>query len=113
MATYEGDLGRSIMRITNCRSCGCEDLRVILDLGSQPVANALLSEEELSRPGARLAVAVAFCPACALLQVTETVPADVLYRRDYPYFSSSSPALLKHSAEHVEELARKYERGPL
>src|SRR5229473_2563172 len=100
------------MRITNCRSCGCEDLRVILDLGSQPVANALLSEEELSRPEAQFDLAVAFCPACALLQVTETVPADVPYRRDYPYFSSSSPALLKHSAEHVETLARKYELGP-
>ena len=101
------------MRITNCRSCGCEDLRIILDLGSQPIANALLGEEELSRPETRYPLTVAFCPACALLQVTETVPADVLYRRDYPYFSSSSPALLKHSAEHVEALACKYELGPL
>src|SRR5229473_5837601 len=100
------------MRITNCRSCGGNDLRIILDLGSQPIANALLSEEELSRPEAQFDLAVAFCPACALLQVTETVPADVPYRRDYPYFSSSSPALLKHSAEHVETLARKYELGP-
>src|SRR6266403_4688203 len=99
------------MRITNCRSCGCGDLHVILDLGSQPVANALLSEEELSRPEARFLLAVAFCPACALLQVTETVPADVLYRRDYPYFSTSSPALLKYSAEHVEALVRKYALG--
>ena len=100
------------MAIANCRSCGCNDLRVILDLGSQPIANALLSEEELSRPEARYPLAVAFCPACALLQVTETVPADVLYRRDYPYFSSSSPALLKHSAEHVEALVRRHELGP-
>jgi SAM-dependent methyltransferase len=100
------------MRITSCRSCDCKDLRIILDLGRQPIANALLNEEELNRPEARFALAVAFCPACALLQVTETVPADVLYRRDYPYFSSSSPALLKHSAEHVEALARKYELGP-
>jgi SAM-dependent methyltransferase len=45
--------------------------------------------------------------------VTETVPADVLYRRDYPYFSSSSPALLKHSSEHVEALVCKYSLGPL
>ena len=56
--------------ITNCRSCGCDDLHVILDLGSQPIANALLSEDELSRPEARFTLAVAFCPACALLQVT-------------------------------------------
>jgi len=102
----------SIMRITNCRSCGCDDLHIILDLGFQPIANALLREEELSRPELRFTLAVAFCPACTLLQVTETVPPDVLYRRDYPYFSSSSPALLKHSAKHVEALVGRYELGP-
>jgi SAM-dependent methyltransferase len=101
------------MRITNCRSCGSDDLHIILDLGSHPIANALLSEEELGRLEERFTLAVAFCRACALLQVTETIPPDILYRRDFPYFSSSSPALLKHSAEHVEELARKYELGPL
>jgi SAM-dependent methyltransferase len=113
MAAYESKVERSTMQITNCRSCGCNDLRVILHLGSQPIANALLSEAELSRPEMRFPLAVAFCPACALLQVTETVPPDILYRRDYPYFSSSSPALLKHSAEHVEALVRKYQLGPL
>ncbi|MGA7867828.1 MAG: class I SAM-dependent methyltransferase [Stellaceae bacterium] len=101
------------MGIDNCRSCGCEDLRVILDLGSQPIANALLSEEELDRPEARFTLQVAFCSCCALLQVTHTVPANILYRRDYPYFSSSSPALLKHSAEHVAALVREYSLGPL
>jgi SAM-dependent methyltransferase len=100
------------MQITNCRSCGCDDLRVVLDLGSQPIANALLSKDELSLPEPRFTLSVAFCPACALLQVTETVPPDVLYRRNYPYFSSSSPALLKHSAEHVAALVRRYGLGP-
>jgi SAM-dependent methyltransferase len=99
------------MGIANCRSCSGDDLRIILDLGSQPVANALISADELGHKEVRFPLAVAFCPACALLQVTETVPADVLYRRDYPYFSSSSPALLKHSAEHVESLIGKYELG--
>src|SRR5215469_8785706 len=101
-----------IMRITDCRSCGCDDMHVILDLGTQPIANALVSEEELGRPEARYPLEVAFCPACALLQVTETVSPNILYRRDYPYFSSSSPALLKHSAEHVEALVTKYGVGP-
>jgi SAM-dependent methyltransferase len=100
------------MGIATCRSCGSDDLRIILDLGSHPVANALLVEEELDRPEARYPLAVAFCRTCALLQVTETVPADILYRRDFPYFSSSSPALLKHSAEHVEQLVGKYALGP-
>jgi SAM-dependent methyltransferase len=99
------------MGITNCRSCGGDDLHIVLDLGYQPIANALLSEEELGHSEVKFPLAVTFCPACALLQVTKTVPADVLYRRDYPYFSSSSPALLKHSAEHVEALVRKYALG--
>src|ERR1700741_4186948 len=63
---------RCEMGITNCRSCGGNDLRVILDLGSQPIANALLRAEELSRPEARYPLMLAFCRACALLQVTET-----------------------------------------
>ena len=100
------------MGIVNCRSCGADDLKIILDLGSQPIANALLVEEELSRPEARYPLMLALCPACALLQVTETIPADILYQRDYPYFSSSSPALLNHSAQHVEALIRRYELGP-
>jgi hypothetical protein len=41
------------MGIVNRRSCGADDLRIILDLGSQPIANALLLEEELGRPEAR------------------------------------------------------------
>jgi C-methyltransferase C-terminal domain/Putative zinc binding domain/Methyltransferase domain len=100
------------MPIKSCRSCGSDDLRVILDLGSHPIANALVDEESLNLPEARFKLAVAYCRACALLQVTETVAADVLYRRDYPYFSSSSPALLKHSAEHVDALISKYALSP-
>src|SRR5271170_1065394 len=103
-ATLDSQAEAPIVPISNCRSCGGGDLRVILDLGSQPIANALLSEQDLSRPEAKFGLEVAFCPACALLQVTETVPPDVLYRRDYPYFSSASPALLRHSAEHVAAL---------
>jgi len=112
MSLEIGGLGKSIMDITNCRSCDGDDLRIVLDLGCQPIANALLSEGQLDQPEAKFPLAVAFCPVCGLLQVTQTVPPDVLYRRDFPYFSSSSPALLRHSAEHVEALVREYKLGP-
>jgi hypothetical protein len=36
------------MGIANYRSCGGNDLRITLDLGSQPIASALLGEEEVS-----------------------------------------------------------------
>jgi SAM-dependent methyltransferase len=97
--------------ITNCRSCGSTDLRIVLDLGCHPIANALLTEEELGREETKLPLAVAFCAGCALLQVTQTVAPDVLYRRNYPYFSSSSPALLQHSADHVASLLGRHRLG--
>lgn len=107
-----GSPGKATMQIANCRSCGSADLEIILDLGTHPIANALLSKDELDRPEPKYPLMVAFCQACTLLQITETIPPDVLYRRDYPYFSSSSPALLKHSAEHVDELICNYGLGP-
>jgi SAM-dependent methyltransferase len=55
---------------------------------------------------------LAFCEDCALLQVTETVPPEILYQRDYPYFSSSSPALLHHAASISERLIRQCDLGP-
>ena len=42
---------------------------------------------------------VAFCPRCSLVQLLETVPPEVLFCKDYPYYSSFSPALLQHSQE--------------
>jgi SAM-dependent methyltransferase len=100
------------MLITNCRSCGADQLEVILDLGRQPLSNILLNADQLDQPEEKFPLQLAFCPSCGLLQVTETIPAEVLYRRDFPYFSSSSPALLAHSADHVEDLIRSHRLGP-
>jgi hypothetical protein len=92
------------MKITHCRSCGGSRLQVILNLGDHPVSNALLTPEEVDKPEERFPLAIVFCRDCTLLQVNETVPAEVLYRAEYPYFSSSSPALLEHAAEIAESL---------
>jgi SAM-dependent methyltransferase len=47
---------------------------------------------------------LAFCPSCALVQITETVDPEILFCRDYPYFSSTSKAYLEHSRKNAEEL---------
>ncbi len=49
-----------------------------------------------------------FCPACTLVQITETVPPDVLYRH-YAYFSSYSDTILRESRGIAERMIR--ERG--
>ena len=99
-------------RLTACRSCGGADLVLVLDLGRQPLANALLSAEELNRPEPVFPLEVIVCKACGLAQVSETIPPDVLFNADYPYFSSFIPALLRHSREHALMLIEERRLGP-
>jgi SAM-dependent methyltransferase len=86
-----------------CRSCDARDLRLVLSLGSTPLANALRSEEQLSLPEETYPLDLAFCPECALLQITETVPPEKLFR-DYLYFSSFSDTLLEHARRLAERV---------
>ena len=95
------------MTISACRSCGGSDLRVVLDLGQHPVSNALLTEKDLLQDERRYPLMIALCGDCALLQVSETIPPAELYQRDYPYFSSSSPALLRHASVLARKLVQE------
>lgn len=84
-----------------CRSCGSERQTVVLDLGRQPLANALVELEDIGRPEAVFPLEVMLCEDCGLVQVTETVPSEILFRQNYPYYSSFIPALMTHSREHA------------
>lgn len=88
-----------------CRACGRSGTHVVLDLGLTPLANALLTAEQLDAPEPRFPLAVAFCPECSLLQLTESVPPEKLFR-DYVYFSSFSDEMLRHCRDLAGELVR-------
>ncbi len=94
----------------SCRSCGAAALVPILDLGRTPLANALLSKEDLAEPEETFPLDLVFCPACTLLQITETVPPEKLFR-DYLYFSSFSDTMLKHAAAIATRLVESEELG--
>ncbi len=87
-----------------CRSCTQSGLQLFLDLGSTPLADRLVSSEKLEEKEPHFPLQVAFCPHCSLVQILETVPPDILFCEDYPYYSSFSPALLNHSRENVLDL---------
>jgi len=79
-------------------------LQTVLDLGRTPLADALLSAEDLDKPEPVYPLEVAFCSECGLVQILETVPPEVLFCRHYPYYSSFSDELLRHSRENALEL---------
>jgi SAM-dependent methyltransferase len=87
-----------------CRSCDGEGLRPFLDLGTTPLADALLDAESIDRPEDRFPLRVAFCPDCTLVQILDEVDPHRLFVDNYLYFSSWSDHLLGHARRHTEAL---------
>jgi SAM-dependent methyltransferase len=87
----------------SCRACSQSKLELILSLGQTPLANALLTAEQITQPEAFYPLELVFCPDCSLVQITETVPPEILFG-EYFYFSSFSDTMLHHARQIVNRL---------
>jgi len=87
----------------SCRSCGNVEMLPVLSLGRTPLANALLTREQLTQPEETFPLDLVFCPRCALVQITETISPEKLFR-EYFYFSSFSDTVLRDSQIFAESL---------
>jgi SAM-dependent methyltransferase len=95
----------------SCRSCGKSNLQPVIPFGWTPLADALVKEEDLEKPEITAPLDLVFCPECTLVQITATVDPEILFCRDYPYFSSVSESLLAHFAESAEYIMETHELG--
>jgi SAM-dependent methyltransferase len=91
----------------HCRACGQAGIIPFFPLGKMPLNDRLLRPEALSAPEFTATLTMAYCPACTLVQIRETVAPAVLFADNYPYYSSVSPALLEHSRLNAEDLIRR------
>jgi len=83
---------------TGCRSCGYTKVQNVLSLGRTPLANALLHKQQLAEPEETYPLDLAFCSNCSLVQITETVAPEKLFR-EYVYLSSFSDTMQRHAEE--------------
>ncbi|MEZ5962815.1 MAG: class I SAM-dependent methyltransferase [Planctomycetota bacterium] len=95
-----------------CRSCGHLGLAPVLDLGLMPHSDGLLADAAQIPSEPRWPLELAFCPGCTLVQILETVPPEVLFGADYPYFSSFSESWVAHARACVQELIARKGLGP-
>jgi SAM-dependent methyltransferase len=91
-------------RLAGCRSCGAAGLQTIISLGHTPLANSLLSSEQLRAAEEKYPLDLVFCPSCTLVQISETVPPETLFR-EYLYFSSYSDTMLQHASTIAKKIA--------
>lgn len=89
-----------------CRSCGASDVRSILSLGNTPLANALLTQGQLNQSEELFPLDLVFCPHCTLVQITETISPEKLFR-EYLYFSSFSETVLENARTLAERIIER------
>src|SRR3990167_833320 len=88
---------------THCRVCDSDKLLPYLDLGVQPLANALRDPADTSDE-LRVPLAVQACLLCGLSQLTHVVDPKVLYSNNYPFYSGANPAWHTHCASLCDTL---------
>lgn len=63
-----------------------------------PLANSLRTATDLTKAEPTFPLELALCTKCSLVQITESVPPEVMFD-DYLYFSSFSDTMLHHAKE--------------
>lgn len=92
--------------ISHCRSCHGKTLLPVLSLGNLPLANALLTKEQLNKTELKFPLSLVFCSDCTLVQIMETVSPDVLFSH-YLYFSSFSDTMVSHAKTLVNRVSKE------
>ena len=94
-----------------CLGCAGALPPPFVDLGATPLANAFVRPERAHVADPTFPLAVARCPACHLVQLTDTVAPDALFT-EYVYFSSYSDVFLAHARALADALSARFRLAP-
>jgi len=97
-----------IKTASKCRLCGNTDLKMILNLGEQPLSSVFPSAESEDPSISPLELVVCSdehdADACGLVQLRHQADLTEMYGTTYGYFSSISPLMVAHLQQKVEDL---------
>lgn len=88
-----------------CRLCGATGLQKVLSFGDTPLANRLLSAEQLSDCEPRFALDLYYCHGCSLVQIA-AAPSPTDLFDNYVYASSFSDEMLAHARTLAQQVIR-------
>jgi len=91
-----------------CRICGANLEEPFLSLGKSPVANSLLTREDLHKMEPYFPLDLYVCQICWLVQLEEFEAPEKIFSSDYPYFSSYSESWLKHCKNYAEMMIERF-----
>jgi 2-polyprenyl-3-methyl-5-hydroxy-6-metoxy-1,4-benzoquinol methylase len=101
-------MNKNCKKIDTCIACGKDDLKLVLDLGIQPLANSFkntAAEEEDKYP-----LILNWCPMCSHMQLSHMVHPDKLFKH-YLYVSGTSVTQLNYFKWFAEMVQSKVKLG--
>src|SRR5687768_13496120 len=87
-------------RRESCRACGGRTLERVLDLGRQPLANALLAGPSAFASERFFPLSLVFCRDCALVQILDVVDPTILFEH-YLYVTGTSETIAEHNEHYA------------
>ena len=89
---------------SKCQICGEDDLQLVVDLGTQPLADKLTKidgtlGEERSYPLVQV-----WCKKCSLNQLNFVTPSHIMFGDDYSYKTGVTEELVKYQAKMAADL---------
>ena len=92
---------------TTCRFCEGTNLTRILDFGYFPLAGGFLKEKDFHNEK-YYPFNLNLCQDCFLVQISDVVPAEVLFKYNYFFFSSSIGTLVDHFNSFAQETHERF-----
>ena len=90
-----------------CAFCDSKRLGLVMDFGEVGLAGAFLKPEQFATERT-FPMRLHFCRDCYAVQVTDKVPADIMFKEGYFYFSSSIGTLRDHFREYASEVTERF-----
>src|SRR3954471_17910875 len=82
------------LRMSTCLICK-SNAEQFISFGRMPIANGFLTKEQIPDEFF-FELAVAFCEACKMVQLTELVEPQKMFHENYAFFSSTSVRMARH-----------------
>lgn len=96
--------------MATCRACAAPLKHVFLDLGSSPLSNSFLREEDLNKMEPFYPLRPYVCDSCLLVQLEAFETPEHIFR-EYAYFSSYSDSWLEHCRNYALNVRSRFTLG--
>ena len=99
-------------KLDHCQICGSRDLKLVIDLGHQPLCDSLLKAEMLDQPETTYPLRLYRCVSCSLTQLDYVVDGSVVYSPEYPYRSGITKELETYQRQFADDIISRFGLAP-